>query len=357
MKHLLRSLPVVLVLALTPALAWAQIENLRQASAPVESQSAEDRTAAFGAALEQVIMGLTGRADAVEAARAAGVLENPERFVQQFRYEAGEDGQLQLVARFDGAALREALGSAGIAVWQADRPPVLVWLAADTGAGRDIVGGGDALRQALQEAAGDYGVPLLFPLLDLQDQQLVSVSDVSGGFPGPIVEASRRYGTPLVLIGSLRRDGSLVRARWDLLIDGYSTGGGWQNVAGSRQEIIRQAAEELAQRLRDDYTVLPAVDSGEQLRLWVAGVTDLRGYARAERTLRGVPGVEKVTAQEIVGDRVRFRLELSVSQERARRELSRASMLVPVERAAEPGGALPAAGGRVVTDPVFRLRP
>jgi hypothetical protein len=331
----------------------AQIENLREASAPVASQSDEDRATAFATALEQVVVGLTGREDAVSAARAAGVLENPERFVQQYRYQADESGQLYVVARFDGAALREALARAGIPVWQPDRPPVLVWLAADTGAGRDVIGGDDALRQALQEAAGRYGVPLMFPLLDLQDQQRVSVSDVSGGFPAPIVEASRRYGTPVVLIGSLRRDGSLVRGRWTLLIDGR--GDGWQGVAGSRQELIQQAMAELAQRLRDDYTVLATADSGEELRLWVAGIDDLAGYTRAERVLRGVPGVEDVSAEEIVGGRVHFRLELSVSRERAQRELSRSTLLVPAMMGA--GDGTTPAGARVVNDPVYRLRP
>jgi hypothetical protein len=341
---------LVLMLSLPAA---AQIENLREASAPVASQSDEDRAAAFASALEQVVVGFTGREDAVPAARTAGVLENPERFVQQYRYQADDSGQLHVVARFDGTALREALADAGIPVWQPDRPPVLVWLAADTGAGRDVIGGDDTLRQALQEAAGRYGVPLMFPLLDLQDQQRVSVSDISGGFPAPIIEASRRYGTPVVLIGSLRRDGSLVRGRWTLLIDGR--GDGWQGVAGSRQELIQQAMAELAQRLRDDYTVLATADSGEELRLWVAGVDDLAGYTRAERVLRGVPGVEDVSAEEIVGDRVHFRLELSVSRERAQRELSRSTLLVPTMMRA--GDGTTAAGARVVNDPVYRLRP
>ncbi len=356
MNPIVRPVMLCLVLLTTPWVASAQIENLQQASVAVDSQAPGERGAAFEEALERVVVRLTGRVDAVEAARAAGVLESPKRFVQQFRYDEDEEGGLRLSARFDGAALRAALVDAEIPVWQSARPPVLVWLVEDGAGGRHLVDGNGEVAASLREPADAVGIPLLFPLLDLEDQRQVSVTDVTGGFDEPVLEASERYGTPLVLIGTLRHDGSLVRTRWSLLIAGEASR--WDGVANSTEQAFERAAMALAERLRPDYSALPDLDSDAGLSIWIAGIDALGAYARAERVLGELPGIEEVTAAEIVGDRVRVRLEISVSRDRAERELTRASALELAERD-RPQVGDPAAGGdgmRLMAAPVYRLR-
>src|SRR5699024_2987444 len=108
----------------------------------------------------------------------------------------------ELIARFDEQSLRRALARAGIPVWQTERPPVLVWFAFDSGDEQELVNAdaGPQPREALRAAVARLGIPVIFPLLDLQDRQHVHYSDVVGGFSEPVLAASRRYSTELVLM-------------------------------------------------------------------------------------------------------------------------------------------------------------
>lgn len=344
---------LLLLLALWPTLAPAQIEDLHRVSVPVAGQAPEDRAEAFRDALERVAVRLTGRQDAVDAVAGAGLAERAERFVQEYRYRT-EETESQLVVRFDGTALRDALVREGVAVWQRDRPPVLVWLALDGPDGRYLVGDeSPQARDALRESMAELGVPVLFPLLDLEDQRRISISDVTGGFGDPIRQASERYGAAVVLAGSVRADGNLRRARWMLDVDGQAEN--WNDLAPGSEELFDGMAREVASRLQAEYALLPDVDSGVEFHVWLLGIDDAARLAAAERALASTAGVEAVRAVTLLGDRVRFRLALSVSADRARRELGRSAAL----RAAEAVPAsVPGDDGesrQPISDPAYRL--
>ena len=69
----------------------------------------------------------------------------------------------------------------------------------------------------LEQASIKLGVPILFPLMDLEDQQKISFTDIWGGFSGAIHDASERYATEALLVGRiLQARNGLWSARWNL---------------------------------------------------------------------------------------------------------------------------------------------
>jgi hypothetical protein len=60
------------------------------------------------------------------------------------------------------------------------------------------------VREEIVAAADERGLPIAWPLLDLQDLGAVSFTDVWGGFDQEIVAASARYRADAVLIGKVR---------------------------------------------------------------------------------------------------------------------------------------------------------
>jgi len=244
------------------------------------------------------------------------------RFVQQFRYERDGEGALQLRTRFDTNALREALVRAGVPVWQRDRPPVLVWLAVERGGRREMVGSeqGATEREAMLEAAAELGLPLLFPLMDLEDQRRVSFADVAGGGDEPVLAASERYDTPVVLAGRLRASGEGWEARW--LLHGPDAGRErWSDQAPALAALADAAVARIAASLREPYTLLPDLDRSRALEVRVTGLRGLADYAAAERALAALGGVTGVQPQEVHGELVRFRLQVNVAPDRVRRAL------------------------------------
>ena len=107
-------------------------------------------------------------------------------------------------------------------VWGPERPLTLVWIAVDDGVGgRALLGANEAaqfgtpttpqraellttVRADVVAAADERGLPIAWPLLDLEDLNAVTFTDVWGGFDDRIVAASTRYRADAVLIGRVR---------------------------------------------------------------------------------------------------------------------------------------------------------
>ncbi|MBA1147039.1 DUF2066 domain-containing protein [Ectothiorhodospiraceae bacterium WFHF3C12] len=349
----------LLLLVVVPALEAATVENLLQVEVPVEDQSAELREEAFRAGLATMAVRLTGRPELAGSGVVAQLRETPSRFVQRFQYQPGDEG-LRLQITYYGETLRKALVEADIPVWEANRPPVLVWLAVERQGGRVIVGADQAAdtRQLVEEAALGYGLPLLFPKLDGTDRAAVTSSDIWGGFTDPIVQASRRYDTPLIWVGRLEQRGGSWAARWRLVTDDGRSA--WSNSAGTQRALMDQAAAELAGRLVGQYAVLPDLDAAHTLRVHVRDVDSAERYARLERYLAGVSGVAGVRLLSVEDNQATYALTLEVPVERVLRDLERSRTLIPV---AAPGtGSVPRnddSGQRALgaDERMFRLSP
>jgi len=325
MRAVLGSLLTCLILlAAAGTVGAASLQGLQEAAVPVSDQSAKSRDPAVRDALALVLQRLTGQRDVSKRDDVAPLLDDAQRYLQQFRYESGDDGGIRLLARFDGSALRQALVRRGVRIWQSDRPPVLIWLAYDGPSQRSLVGADDAdgLRTDVEQAMAAYGIPVMFPLMDLQDQRAVSFTDVTGGFTDVILQASDRYQTPLVLVGSLRDRNGRWRGRWSMQMDGSSTD--WQDLDNNRDGVLAAAAQRLAKTLRDEYAVLPDLDSSATLTVDITGIDALDGYVRAERRLNALPGVTAALPSRFRNDRVAFRLDINVSSGRVLRALDRA---------------------------------
>ncbi|WP_440997456.1 DUF2066 domain-containing protein [Arhodomonas sp. SL1] len=257
-------------------------------------------------ALEHMARRLTGRevADAV-----SGLLPRAGEFIDTSATRQGAEGE-ELVLGFRTEALRQALRDQGVAVWLRERPPVLIWLARDDGDGRRLVEADTSLAEAMRAGAREYGIPVLWPLLDLADRQALGFQDIAGGFSAPVAEATRRYDTRLAVTGVLRRDGGAWRLRWQLIADGRGIGGGELRDA-EPAALSSPLWGRIAERLREDYTSRGG--AGEALTLRVQGLTSLADFAAAERTLAGTAGVTGVRLEVIEGDEARFRVQAEVS--------------------------------------------
>lgn len=319
----------------------ALAQHLLEARVPVADQRADARAEALETAITQVLMRLSGRADIARATAVTELIANPQRYLQQYYYEEGEgseDSQLELIARFDGQSLRRALSQRQIPIWQAERPPVLVWFAFDSGDERELVNAAAAGRQpleALHSAVGQLGVPVIFPMLDLQDRQSVQYSDVAGGFSEPVLEASQRYASEWVLMLRVTPTGSGWQARWALYHEGANTR--WKSHGVSIEETLSQGAQVLAAGLRPSYTLVPDLTASTRLRIRIGGVDSLERFAAVEQLLSKLPGVATARLLRTGPDWVGMQLSLNVGRDRVEQALGRHPRLEAVAAGAFAG--------------------
>ncbi|MDH3954990.1 MAG: DUF2066 domain-containing protein, partial [Gammaproteobacteria bacterium] len=183
---------VSLVLSL-PAAA-VEVATLFTAEVAYDQESSDPRADAYEAALQEILLRVSGSGIANNPEVLAELFPNPASYVVQFRPGADET----LWVSFDGQAIERTLRGAGQTFWGAERPLTLVWLAVDWGQGeREIIAADDPdrtqqesrsidrdrlLRERLLEIAERRGLPLVFPLLDTTDLQSVTFADIWGGF-------------------------------------------------------------------------------------------------------------------------------------------------------------------------------
>lgn len=294
-------------------LGAVEVEGLYQAEVPVTGRDRPERGEAFQEALRLVLIRVTGDRDVVDTESAAPLLETAARYVRQFRYSERADKEFpyRLEVVFDGQALERAVAAQGLPVWGRRRPGTLVWLGVQDARGRYLVGGdsGRPAARSMAEVASMRGVPLVFPLLDLDDQRAVTFADVAGGFQDRILEASRRYRPDGVLVGRVAQlQGGFWRARWHLHLGGQRTE--WEtegeDIALVLGAGVDRLADELAQRLATSTQAGPAAGT----LIGVRGVADLKDLIAVRRYLGDLAPVSAVRPYLFAADRVEFSVEM-----------------------------------------------
>ncbi|MFO7858111.1 MAG: DUF2066 domain-containing protein [Ectothiorhodospiraceae bacterium] len=300
----------VLLFALLPLSAAAQ-SGLFQARIAVSDQSDSARAEAARDGLEQVLERLTGRPDIADDEALSELLDSPERYVQRFGYERDDDGEAELRLRYDGPAIQDALIQAEIPVWPAsERPRMLTWVVIDESGQRRILSSEDhpELREALSEAAAQQGLSLLFPLMDIEDQQAVTASDLWGNFADPIRAASERYDPRAILVGRLDRRGGDWRGRWSLYRDDEVRD--WRASDADMQAALEAGMTSGARTLAQAYARVPDADDVARLVIRVRGIDELAAYGEVASELEGMENVAGVDPVRLGDDSVDFRLQI-----------------------------------------------
>lgn len=340
---------MVALLALSSgAVRAALVSDLYEAEVAVGNRGDGARAAAVGDGLAQVIVKVSGRRGALELPVVAAALRAPERFLQQFSYrEAAADGGLFLSLRFDEAAVRGMLLEAGAPLWTNRRPPVLLWLAVDTGSGprRYVDDAPGGLEAMVRDALARRGVPSSLPLYDLTDRAALAPAAIWRLDTIPLAAASARYAAEHVLAGRvLHLSGGRWLGDWTYLhagerLDRAVTA---RSAADFAAEGAALAADAMARR----YAVSPqAGPRAGAVRVLVLDVRSFASYAAIMGWFEGLDLVDSVTPVEVAGSRLTLELD-------ARAGVDRLAPVIELNERLRPASS----PGRERADRVYRWR-
>ncbi len=237
LRSLLRGAAVAAVLA---GALWAHgggavtVPNLYRATVTPDPAAADRRTAAIQAAMARVLIRVTGNRNAPFDPDLQTMVTGAGRYLNSY----GLDRQGQAQVGFIPSQVEQDLTMLQKPVWGPERPLTLLWIAVDDGAGgRALLGANDtpqlgaestpqmtellaALRMELTAVADERGLPVQWPLLDLEDLSAVTFADVWGGFEDRVAAASQRYRADAILIGRVRPDVGGNEVQWLLVVGG-----------------------------------------------------------------------------------------------------------------------------------------
>jgi hypothetical protein len=339
--------------------AAAEVDDLYEAQVPVSGQAEAERLRALAEAFEAVLVKVTGRRDVVSDPGIAPALRRPMSYVQQYRYtplppEDESPYTESMRVQFDPRAIDVLVQGAGVPLWGRERPATLLWVAVDEGDRRYLLGADDQedLREQLIDEAGRRGLPVLFPLLDLEDRRALSFADVWGNFAAAVSDASMRYQVPAVAVGRLlrERDGHWS-ARWSLYHEGNAEH--WSVPAGEASAALAGGVDAVTDALAARYARSSPGGSGVHANVMVGGVGSLADYRRVLRYLERLDQVRELAVVAVGDGHALFRVRVDGDAATLARTIAFGKTLV----AAPADGALSAIAEPEVPALSYRLLP
>lgn len=353
------------------------LKNLFEVGVPVMSQSGNDRKKASKEAFEILLVRITGRRDLASTETGQLMIENARRYVSSFRYEVlvepvfdqpavtradQIDAELginelineqvepevnvepvhqpeaikkptqKLVVRFDERAVTNSLWKQKLPVWGETRPGTLLWVAVQGDERRILLDSNEStpLLAYIQKQAEKRGLPMLFPLLDLEDQISINVTDVWGGFKDPIKNASLRYLPEAILSARLFRDTFGVwQTRWTLYQGTDELN--WQVTAPDLETAVIDGLDQLADRLALKYAHISSVQDDSEFLIHVTEVKTLSDYERVNTYFAALSSIKRAELAQIKGDELVYRLDLRSNSDALKQAIKLGKVLLTSE--------------------------
>jgi len=264
LKQILSTPIYALLLFVSSSLQAAVVDDLYTVELAVADQTTSQRLEIFKLAFRNVIVKVSGSAAVLKYPGMSRPLKSSSRYVHQFRYITRKDetedsfdgGQLFLRVSFNQEVIENLLRSNDIPVWGKERPSTLLLVSYQLNKNTSVVSGDTTpvIVEELDALAQQQGLPVLFPLLDLEDRIQFGVQDIIESNEENLVMASARYSPDAVLVGQVSgRAGKGWQGIWQLNFSGQLYN--WTFKTSSRQELMSQAIARLAQTLASEYAL------------------------------------------------------------------------------------------------------
>ena len=308
------------------------VTGLYEASVPVPDQSAAARRVALQEALAAVLVKVTGERSAGGVAALANLIQDPSQFLQQYRYEqAPTTGStpaltyydltrtgtpaipptgLLLSAKFDPEVVDQTVRAAHEPLWGQERPTTLVWIAFQDSNNVSIVSASNnpTIAQALNSAAQQRGVPLLFPSMDAVDQQAIGVPDITQDNSVRIQQASQRYKPDATLVGTIyMTTPGQYAARWQLTAGAETQS--WTTPPSDLASVATDGVQTMADNYAKWFALAPGVAGASGVTLSVTGIDSVTAYAKVLTYLGQLTPVKSVQVMRVDSHTVLFSVD------------------------------------------------
>ena len=313
------ALLVVLLGALHLPAAAVTVEDLFTVELPVADQTTSLRLESFSEAFKQVIVKASGSDEALRSPAFERPIKGSARYVKQFRYitrnstddEEVEAGRLYLRIDFNQQLIESLLRENNFPVWGRERPSSLLVISYDVNENIKLVADDSTpdLVEALDQAASVHAVPVLFPLMDLEDIALVKIGDIVSRQYDSIDTMATRYAPDALLVGQIvGRSGEGWHGDWEVRFAEQIFK--WKFKASSKQAVIDQVIKHLARILALEYALEDHRRVEQTLLLSVSALEGIDKLIAVQKYLKSLNVVDSVRVAMINEDVITYRLKL-----------------------------------------------
>lgn len=278
-----------------------------QLSVPANGQLLADQKNAF----DQMIVRVTGGQQALSNPIVAKAESLAGNYMQQYAYQQ-HDGKQWLSIVFNRSQVESILTQAGQRFWGDLRPLTLIWYVSEQNGQQNFVADGTPHAQQLRQIAHNFALPVILPVMDLQDSMAVSTMDVWGNFDQPIIKSSQRYQADVALVvKQYSDDDSGMGINWHLLdLRSNQVLGQGQTNGPSVEYLDQQMFQQVASDLAAHFAVVRSVEPGGEIKLIFTHLNNFREYYRVEKFLSGQPSVASMKLSHVDDNQYTFDIRL-----------------------------------------------
>jgi hypothetical protein len=136
------------------------------------------------------------------------------------------------------------------------------------------------------------GLPLLFPLMDMDELKQLSVNDVLSAYPDNLLAVSERYGAVSILAGRVVKTRDCWKTDWAFYFDqGIEQ---WTKSCGTLNDAILTGLQGVYNRLSNYYAVKPYAIEMDVATLKISGILTMDDRARVIHYLKSLSMVKSV---------------------------------------------------------------
>ena len=325
----------------------AQESDLFQVDWPVSDRSRSTQQQAFVDAFKEVIVRASGSEQALDAFYVQESYKKVSSFVRTYEYqsrdipvsdsenasEQSEQTQLFLAVQFDANAVQRLLQDAAVPMWSGSRPVTLMWLAYEQDYNRQVVATSTPMDQPvkhnLMQQMHRRGLPVVLPLMDLEDEMRVSASDIWGRFPEPVINASSRYGSDSVVAGRVLQQSDSWQGRFMLQVDDQQHYMDFE--AAEQAELMRQLSDWVGEQLCQVFCVTESFSVNNQWQVIVQDVGSFYSYRKLMDYFESLSAIRKVEVSKTKGRSLMVTVDLVGEIDSLIQAIDLDRNLVPVE--------------------------
>lgn len=295
------------------------------ADIPVRTQDTKERQYAAQKGMQEVLVRLSGSEQVLRDDQIQQAVGQALRYVEQFQYRPVTDQDLLdrgleefINLTFSSSLLESLLSESKQPYWPVNRPSTLIWLVEDSlQEGKLLLNSSTPhdIIDSIKAAAKHRGLPIQFPLLDLQDQMNLSVDQVWQLDEQAIVDASARYSADVILVGRFS-----TTSRGQYLITWQFFHKGDTQVYDSRTDDVAVIGTEgvvpLVEYLSARYSHIPQYSDVPGMIMQLSGIETFRDYRKSLDYLEGLPMISDVAVDAVRHDTLLLRLSTTANAEK-----------------------------------------
>ncbi|MCW8996827.1 MAG: DUF2066 domain-containing protein [Psychromonas sp.] len=309
----------ILLLVFTRFVSAGQFDNPYQGNIAVMGQS-EDELKVL--ALKQVLVKVSGNAEIEKMSESKLLLQKTDSLLSQYGYQTSANIRY-FTAVFDKRKINQALQDMQQPVWGDTRPTTLLWLVIDEGGVRKLVSDNLFTNTANSEIASVFynqqhsrGISLQLPLMDLEDNLALSISDVSGRFYDAIAAASKRYDADNFVVANLKQvNPEMWSLSWQLVKSAprykHNKVVVADKITGKKVSLVSAMVSRIADYYASQYSVLENQGEKFSQTIYIKGINSLAQLTQLNKVLENLLSVASFEVTSVQGSQVAVNIKIS----------------------------------------------